>query len=94
MKNSTASWILRNGTEDIDCVSFPFAYRTAFNLVRKTIEARTDAASVIKSLTIFGPRNPRGERKSYSYAAATSLAREQGLLTPEGTINNREFKKK
>lgn len=89
------NWILRHGSLQYDCTSFPFAYRQAFNLVRKQIEAKKPTAALMADLTILGPAlGPRGERKKYSYAAATQFAQETGLLTPEGTINSREFKRK
>jgi hypothetical protein len=89
-----ANWILKNGVATTDCASFPFAFRTAFNLVRKAIEAKKDPTPVIKDITILGPVNGKGERTKYSYDAAAELAKGQGLLTPDGTINSREFKKR
>ena len=88
------NWILKNGGQTIDCSSFPYAFRTAFNLVRKVIEAKQDPTPVIKAISIVGPANAKGERSTYSYAAATQLAQGQGLLTPDGQINSREFKRK
>lgn len=89
---SNANWILKNGVQNVDCMSFPYAYRAMFNLVRK---GAADKKPVdMKSLSILGPKNLRGDRTTYSYATATVLAREQGLLTLDGQINSREFKKK
>lgn len=90
--STNANWILRNGVQDTDCMSFPFAFRNMFNIVRKGIENKTPVDT--KKLSILGPKNARGERRTYSYMAATELAREQGLLTVDGQINSREFKKK
>lgn len=87
-------WILKNGSQTIDCASFPYAFRAAYNFVRKAIEAKQDAYAVQKQLSIVGPPNARNERKTYSYTAALELAEKQGLLTPEGGINSREFKRK
>lgn len=89
-----ANWILKTNGQSIDCTSFPFAFRTAFNIVRKAIEAKKPTSSIVNDLTIFGPLNSKGERKKYSYSAATELAKEQGLLTADDTINSREFKKR
>lgn len=76
-----------------DCTSFPFAYRQAFNLVRKQIEAKKPTAALMADLTITGPVG-HPSSKTYSYALATQKAMDSGLLTPEGTINSREFKRK
>ncbi len=48
----------------------------------------------MKGLAIIGPPNPKGERTTYSYASAKQMAEGMGLLTPEGTINSREFKRR
>jgi len=89
-----SNWILKNGMQSIDCISFPYAFRTAYNIVRKTIEAKKDPSTTIKGLTILGPVNGRGERNKYSYAQAMELAKDQGLLQPDGNVNSREFKKR
>jgi GMP synthase PP-ATPase subunit len=91
--NSASNWILKTGTQTIDCVSFPYAFRTAYNIIRKSIETGNET-QITKTLTILGPPNVKGERRSYSYASAMRLAIEQDLLTSEGTINSKEFKKK
>ena len=78
----------------MDCDSFPFAFRSAFNAVRKAVEAKQSPASVAKNITILGPTNSRGERITYTYASALQLAQDQGLVTSEGNINSREFKRR
>ncbi len=89
-----AMWILKNGAARTECASFPFAFRTAFGLIRKAIEAKQDASAVMRNISIVGPPNPKGERTTYSYASAKQMAEGMGLLTPEGTINSREFKRR
>jgi hypothetical protein len=89
---SNANWILKNGEQVIDCTSFPYAFRTMFNIVRKGIENNKPVDTL--KLSILGPKNLRGDRTNYSYTSATALAREQGLLTLEGQINSREFKRR
>jgi len=89
-----AMWILKNGSTSVDCTSFPYAFRTAYNLIRKAIEAKQDASAVIKGISIVGPPGPRNERTTYSYAAAKQMAEGMGLLTPDGQINSREFKRR
>ena len=87
-----ANWILKNGGQVIDCSSFPYAYRTMFNIVRKGIADKKPVDT--STLIIFGPKNARGDRTKYSYSTASNLAREQGLLTTDDQINSREFKKR
>jgi hypothetical protein len=87
-------WTLKNGAGTTECTSFPFAFRNAFNLIRKQLDAGKPTADLMKNLTIVGPPNPRGERTKYSYASALDMAQSMGLVTPEGQINSREFKRK
>jgi hypothetical protein len=90
-----ANWILNTGTGPIPCDTFPYAFRTAFNLVRRASETKgANVSVVIKGISIQGPPNLRGERRMYSYVTATQMALDQGLLTPDGSINSREFKQK
>jgi len=89
---SNAIWILKNGDQKIECTTFPYAYRTMFSIVRKSIADKLPVNT--RNFTIFGPKNRKGDRRTYSYDDATKLATEQGLLTPEGQINTKEFKKK
>lgn len=90
--NSSNNWILKNGVQSIDCTSFPFAFRTMYNIVRKSIADKKPVNT--KDLYILGPKNIRGDRNTYSYDAAMKLASEQGLLTLDGQINSREFKRR
>lgn len=87
-----ANWILKNGLQNIPFSSFPTAFRTAFNIVRKAGEAGQNISELTKSLNIQGPANIRGERKTYTYLAASELATKQDLLTSDGSLNSREFK--
>lgn len=89
---NSAKWIFKNGVQAIDCTSFPYAFRTMWNTVRK---ATADKRPVdTKDLRIFGPLNSKGERKIYSFFEAKQLALEQGLLTADEQINSREFKRR
>jgi hypothetical protein len=89
-----SNWILKNGMQSIDSTSFPVAFRTAFNIVRKTIEAKKNPSDIIKGLIILGPVDSRGDRTKYNYAQATELATGMGLLQPDGEIRSKEFTKK
>lgn len=88
------TWILKYRDQKIDCSSFPFAYRTAFNVVRKAIEEKLPTGTLISSISITGPPNFKGDRKTYSYVQATEMARSMGLLNSDDEVNTREFKKK
>lgn len=89
---SNANWIFKNGRQSTDCTSFPYAFRTMHNVVRKANENKQPINT--QDLTILGPKNGKGERESYSYFKATQLAQAQGLLSPDGQINSREFKRR
>ena len=89
-----SNWILKNGLQSIDCSSFPYAFRTAYNIVRKAIEAKQDPTAVSKGIVILGPVDRHGDRTKYTYLAAMELAKDQGLLQADGNINSREFKRK
>jgi len=85
------NWILKLGTKKIDCDTFPFAFRTAFNAIEAGIKNKMPIDP--KTVSIQGPAGPRGDRTIYSYAAATELAKSQGLLN-DGKINAKEFKRR
>ena len=86
------NWILHVGTAKVDCTSFPYAFRSMYNMIRKGIENKRPVDT--STLAISGPENIQGDRKKYSYSAATQMATDTGLLLPDGTINSKEFKKK
>lgn len=92
--NIMSNWTLRQGKSSVECSSFPFAFRTAYNAVRKAFEEKKNPLTVANDITILGPITPRGVRSTYNYADAKKLATEQGLLTPDGNINSKEFKRR
>lgn len=94
--NNNIHWILKNGTQKFECPSFPYAFRAAFNIIRTASEAGKSVAELIKGITIIGPVIDKDSRKPYvySYTTATQRALDQGLLTSDGQINSKEFKKK
>lgn len=90
-------WILKDtgkGTST-EFTSFPYAFRTMFNIVKKAVEGKERSyADVTKSLFIISPQLDRlGKPRVYGYSEATSMATSSGLLTPDGTINSREFRR-
>lgn len=87
-------WILKSGVTSTECTSFPYAFRMAYNIVRKALEANQDVSKVISGIQIVGPPNGKGELMKYNYQKALDLARSMGLVLPDGSINQKEFKKK
>lgn len=83
------TWTFNDGVQKHPCTSFPFAYRMLYNSLKKGVETGKKFEEMTKVFRILSPTG-----KVYSYTDATSLATDQGLLTPEGTINSKEFKRK
>ena len=93
MKN----WIFKDGNSVTECDSFPYAYRLMHNTFRKGLEkgSTRNVPDMLKQMSIVSPaKDVHGRNRTYSYATATQLAKDQGLLTGDGEINSREFKKK
>jgi hypothetical protein len=87
MKND--SWIFYDGLMKHPCATFPYAYRKLFNAMRVGVENGRKESSMIGLFKIISPTG-----KVYSYGAATALAKDQGLVTTDNTLNSKEFKKK
>lgn len=83
------SWIFDDGVTKNSCASFPYAFRTMFNAFKKGIEAGKSHSELAAKFKIISPL-----KKVYSYQRASDLATDQGLLTTNGEINGREFKKR
>lgn len=92
--NNKVKWILKNGAQIIECNSFPYAFRNAYNIIRKALENNQDIGRVMSGIQIVGPPNGKGEPMTYNYTRAVSLAKSMGLLLADGTLDQREFKKK
>jgi len=90
-----SKWIFKDGNKEIECESFPYAYRTMWNTLKKGVESKTRKyEDMIRSFCIVSPiRDRDGNIRKYSYTTATAMALDQGLLTPDGQINSREFRK-
>ena len=87
-------WIFKNGSTVADCTSFPYAFRTMWNTVRKGVENGRNQNDVTRQMWIISPIKDRnGDEKKYSYAEAIEMARNQGLLSLDGQINSREFRR-
>ena len=87
-------WIFKDGCSVTDCTSFPYAYRTMWNTVRKGVEKGRKHDDMIRQMWIISPiRDRNGDLKRYSYSQATEMAKNQGLLSADGQINSREFRR-
>lgn len=87
-------WILKNGFQATECTSFPYAFRMAYNIVKKALENNQDVNKVISGIQIVGPPNGKGEPMKYNYQKALDLAKSMGLVLLDGSINTKEFKRK
>lgn len=87
-------WIINDGLKQIDCTSFPYAYRTMHTIVKKGVETGRKYADMARAMSIVGPVASGVKAKTYSYAEATEKARAMDLVSAEGQINSREFKKR
>ena len=88
-------WIFRDGVSQFTTDSFPYAYRLMHQTLKKGVESGRKYNDMVKQLRIISPQvDQHGDPRKYSYAAATELATAQGLLTPAGEINSREFKRR
>jgi len=92
---NNAKWIFKDGPSQITCDSFPYAYRLMFNTLKKGVETGRKYDEMVKQLVIIAPtKDQHGDLRRYNYNDATELAKENGLLTPTGEINSREFKRR
>lgn len=89
-------WLLKDkklGTVS-EFTSFPYAFRTMFNVIKKGVETGRKEADMRQELTIISPqKDTHGDPRVYSVSDAWSMATNSGLLTPDGTINSREFRR-
>lgn len=88
-------WIFKDGATQTKCTSFPYAYRLMFNTLKQGVEKGRKYEDMIKQMSIVSPqKDTHGDNRVYSYASATQMATASGLLTPDGQINSREFKRR
>lgn len=88
-------WIFKDGATKTSCTSFPYAYRLMWNTLKQGVEKGRKAADMERQMLIISPqKDNHGDPRKYDYAAATAMATASGLLTPEGLINSREFKRR
>jgi hypothetical protein len=93
MNNIT--WIFKDGASEVKCTSFPYAYRTMFNALKKGVESGRKYNDMVKQMTIISPqKDVHGDLRRYNYTTATEMAKASGLLISTGEIDFNEFKKK
>ena len=86
-------WILKDGFTQQEFSSFPFAFRQMYYSVKQGVEKGKNLADLIKGIQIVSPlKDVHGDPRTYSYATAIMMAKDQGLLTADGSINSKEFK--
>lgn len=89
---NNANWILVNGISKSDHSSFPYAFRQAYFLIEDEKKAKRPALELMKSLKILGPPNLQGKRTTYTWHAASEMAKNMGLLELDDRINNKNMK--
>lgn len=85
----TTTWIFDDGLQQHPCATFPYAFRYMFNAIKRGVEKGKKHENMSQLYLIISPTGV-----IYNYDRAKSLATAQGLLTSEGTINSREFKRR
>ncbi|MHB9143614.1 MAG: hypothetical protein ACYC25_17265 [Paludibacter sp.] len=91
MNNNNISkivWTFHDGIQRHEFTSFPYAFRAMYNTIKRGADQGKTQDSMTRAFKII---SPFGE---YTYVNASRLAREQGLLLPDGSLNTREFKRK
>ena len=83
------NWTFDDGFKKTACTTFPFAFRMMHNILRKAIEAGQTTSDLMKRFKIMSPVGT-----VYTYSRACELATQQGLLTPDGSLNSKEFKRR
>lgn len=89
MSVMAVTWTFCDGVQNHPCTSFPYAFRSLFNTMKKGVEKGRSFSEMEKEMFIVSPLG-----RTYNYLRAKELAEQQGLLTPDGSINSREFKRK
>lgn len=86
-------WLFKNGAESIEHTSFPYAFRTMWNTVKKETENNKNSfQDVIKKMVIISPlKDIHGDNRRYNYTAACELATTLDVLK-DGGINKKAFR--
>ena len=92
---NNTEWTFKDGASQFQCTSFPYAFRQMYNTIKKGVESGRKYDDMVKSMSILSPvKDQHGDPRIYSYTAAAEMATAQGLLTADGQINSREFKRR
>lgn len=83
------TWTFDDGLQRKPYSSFPYAYRALYNALKRGVEQGKKYDDMVKNFRILTPFNT-----VYNYKRATELATQQGLLTSDGMINSKEFRRK
>jgi hypothetical protein len=83
------TWIFDDGSQKHSYDTFPFAFRYMFNVMKKGVEQGKLYSEMFRTFRILSPTGT-----VYDYDRACDLAKDQGLLTADGMINSREFKRR
>lgn len=87
-------WIFSDNTVKREFSTFPYAFRAMHAHVEDALKNGKIITEVTKHLKITSPvKTIHGDLRVYSYYSAREMAKNQGLLTPEGKINQKEFKR-
>ena len=86
-------WIFNDGLKAMPYDSFPFAYRAMYQTLKQGVEKGRKYADMIKCMSVVGPVATGAKSSTYSYAAATEKAKDAGIITTEGQLNSREFRR-
>lgn len=87
-------WIFKDGVTETQWDSFPFAYRAMFNAIKNGVEKGRKYSDMIKCMSVTGPLGPGIKSHTYSYATATQKAKDAGIMSAEGQLESREFKRR
>ena len=84
-------WLLKQNVSVLEYTSFPYAFRAMYHAAKKALEKGQHIES---TLTIISPlKDVHGDCRRYNYAQACQMATNNGLLSAEGLLNNKEFKR-
>ena len=87
------TWVFNDGLKAMPYDSFPLAYRAMYQTIKSGVEKGRKYADMIQCMSVTGPITRGMKPSTFSYAAATQKAKDAGVVTPEGQLNSREFKR-
>jgi hypothetical protein len=95
MSTNITKWTFKDGPSQFPYDTFPLAFRAMFNTVKTGVEKGRKFNEMTKQMVILAPtKDQHGDFRRYNYDAATELAKASELLTSDGEINGRVFKRR